>query len=53
MKARNREHALALETDAGLATRCGGGDRAGSGSQARPPSAVAEVLVEWLEAHRR
>ena len=33
--------------------RCGGGDRTESGSRARSPSAVAEVLAEWLEAHRR
>ena len=33
--------------------RCGGGDGTGSGSRARSPSAVAEVLAEWLEAHRR
>ena len=33
--------------------RCGSRDWAGSGGRARSPSAVAEVLAEWLEAYRR
>ena len=32
---------------------CSGGGRAGLGSWARSPLVVAEVLVEWLEAHHR
>ena len=31
----------------------GSRDWAGSGGRARSPSAVAEVLAEWLQARRR